>query len=207
MTKANASPLAAAPVLATTTTAVLRRMERDYATIDTLSRRTVAAMYAVYAAHAIAIGWATRLRVWPIPLRHRPAKIAGAALVGAGASIALASALRFESIAQLSGTEPGALHTAGIYGWSRNPQYLGLGLTVTGIAIAVRSGFVGVLGAGAWAAYHRWIPAEEGHLVRLFGDEYREYMARVPRWVGFATKPVDSQSDYGLRSTRLIEST
>jgi hypothetical protein len=85
MTRAYAPPLAASAVLASTTTAVLRRMERDYATTDTLSRRTVAAIYAVYAAHVIAIGLGTRLRVWPIPVRRQPANITGAAFVGAGA--------------------------------------------------------------------------------------------------------------------------
>jgi protein-S-isoprenylcysteine O-methyltransferase Ste14 len=28
-----------------------------------------------------------------------------------------------------------------------------------------------------------WIPSEERHLDRIFGEQYRTYAARTPRWL------------------------
>lgn len=90
----------------------------------------------------------------------------------------------FGAGAQLSGIEPGSLHATGIYRYSRNPQYLGLGLAATGAALAGRSGFAALGAAGVWLAFRRWIPAEEQHLIRMFGDRYAQYKADVHRWLG-----------------------
>lgn len=98
--------------------------------------------------------------------------------------MALAGARPFGAGAQVSGTKSGSLHTAGIYRYSRNPKYLGLGLAASGFAIATRSSFAGLIAAGVWAAYRRRIPSEERHLTRTFGIDYRRYRADVGRWLG-----------------------
>jgi protein-S-isoprenylcysteine O-methyltransferase Ste14 len=165
---------------------VLRRMEAEYAETDTLSKPTVAAMYAAYGAHIAALAWSSSRRVWPARLPVGPCRIGGTALAAAGAGIALAGARPFGAGAQISGIVPGSLHATGIYRYSRNPQYLGLGLAATGIALLARSAFAGLLAAGVWAAYQRWIPSEERHLTRIFGKDYRNYEATVPRWLGSA---------------------
>lgn len=41
-----------------------------------------------------------------------------------------------------------------------------------------------MLAAGVWTTYHRWIPAEEDHLARMFGTEYTTYQACAARWIG-----------------------
>lgn len=186
-----AVPALAAGALGAVTTAVLRRMEAEYRSQDTLAKPTVAAMYVTYTAHAAALAWACARRVWPLRLPLRSSRTVGTALALTGSGVALVGARPFGAGAQLSGTEPGTLHATGIYRYSRNPQYLGLVVTAAGMALARRSGFAGLSAAGVWLAYRRWIPSEESHLARMFGDPYLTYRARVPRWVGTKTERGD----------------
>lgn len=176
-------PVLAAGVLGGCTAVVLRRMEQEYTAADTLSRRTVTAMYGVYAAHGAVLSWASIRRIWPLPLPARSAAFVGKATALSGAGIALAGAGPFGPSWQLSGVEPGQLHDRGIYRYSRNPQYLGLILAAAGLAADRRSAFAGLSAAGLWFTYRRWIPSEERHLTRVFGSQYTQYRARVPRWL------------------------
>ena len=79
---------------------------------------------------------------------------------------------------------PALLMTGGPYAFSRHPMYIGelalwLGLAVLFGSPPVLVGFV------AWfAVMQRLAVWEEGALEAAFGDAYRRYKARVPRWVG-----------------------
>jgi protein-S-isoprenylcysteine O-methyltransferase Ste14 len=81
----------------------------------------------------------------------------------------------------------GELYTDGPYAYTRNPQYVGMIVGVTGFGFAVDSALVAAL-----AAVHvGWVfllpRAEEPHLRAEFGDAYDRYAERVPRFVGVAT--------------------
>jgi protein-S-isoprenylcysteine O-methyltransferase Ste14 len=77
-----------------------------------------------------------------------------------------------------------ALVTTGIHGWTRNPIYLGLFLVYGGIGIAVRSPSILILTLPlAIAIRYGVVAREEAYLERRFGDTYRDYKARVRRWV------------------------
>ena len=77
-----------------------------------------------------------------------------------------------------------ALVTAGIHGWSRNPIYLGIFLVYGGIGIAARSPSILILMLPlAIAIRYGVVAREETYLERRFGDTYRDYKARVRRWV------------------------
>lgn len=178
------TPLLVAGGLAAATVPVVRRMEHDYETIDDLRPSTVVAMYATYGAHTVALAWAATRRVWPVPIRTTPAVAVGAGLAAAGTVIAVAGMGSFDSAAQLSGTEPGTLHATGIYRVTRNPQYLGISIALAGVALTSRSAYTALLAAGVTATYGRWIPVEERHLTRTFGDSYRRYRASTHRWLG-----------------------
>lgn len=75
--------------------------------------------------------------------------------------------------------------TGGLYGVSRNPQILALSIALLGICIAT----------GSWAATfllivtqlfsHARILAEEESCLGQYGDSYRDYMKRVPRYFLF----------------------
>ena len=74
--------------------------------------------------------------------------------------------------------------TTGIHGWTRNPIYLGMFLMYGGIGMAVRSPWILILALPlAIAIRYGVVAREEAYLERRFGDAYRDYKARVRRWV------------------------
>jgi protein-S-isoprenylcysteine O-methyltransferase Ste14 len=76
------------------------------------------------------------------------------------------------------------LATAGIYGLSRNPIYLGNTIALLGIALALRWSWLLLLVPVTMAAVVALaIAREERHLELRFGDVYRVYKARVRRWI------------------------
>jgi protein-S-isoprenylcysteine O-methyltransferase Ste14 len=77
-----------------------------------------------------------------------------------------------------------ALVTTGIHGWTRNPIYLGMFLVYGGVGIAVRSPSILILTLPlAIALRYGVVAREEAYLEWRFGDIYRDYKARVRRWV------------------------
>lgn len=79
--------------------------------------------------------------------------------------------------------ETTALIETGAYAYTRNPLYLGLTLGYTGIALAARSALpLAILPGVLWAMSAGVIEREERYLERKFGDAYRAYKNRVPRW-------------------------
>jgi protein-S-isoprenylcysteine O-methyltransferase Ste14 len=76
------------------------------------------------------------------------------------------------------------LVTTGIHGLSRNPLYVSLYLFYSGIAIAANSIAALVLVVPlAIVIRHGVVAREEVYLERKFGDAYRAYKSRVPRWL------------------------
>jgi len=77
-----------------------------------------------------------------------------------------------------------ALVTTGIHGWTRNPIYLGMFLVYGGVGIAARSPWTLVLTLPlAITIRYGVVAREETYLERRFGDAYRDYKARVRRWL------------------------
>ena len=77
-----------------------------------------------------------------------------------------------------------ALVTTGIHGWSRNPIYVGMFLIYGGIGMAVGSPWIIVLTLPLAVTLRYGVVArEEAYLERRFGDAYRDYRARVRRWL------------------------
>jgi protein-S-isoprenylcysteine O-methyltransferase Ste14 len=76
------------------------------------------------------------------------------------------------------------LVTTGIHGWTRNPIYLGMFLVYVGIGMAMRSPSILILTLPlAMVIRYGVVAREEAYLERRFGDAYRDYKARVRRWV------------------------
>lgn len=77
-----------------------------------------------------------------------------------------------------------AIVTEGPYRFTRNPLYVGLTLMYCGIsALANALPAVLLLPAILNVMRHGVISREERYLEGKFGDEYREYKERVPRWI------------------------
>ena len=77
------------------------------------------------------------------------------------------------------------LVTEGIHGFMRNPMYTAIIMFVAGLAIALGSDWMFVLVVPAALILHFGVvKREERYLETKFGESYRSYMHRVPRyWV------------------------
>ena len=127
-----------------------------------------------------------------LPLRFPVRRLGLVQWIVTGSLILIGSALFAAGIRNFSraGTpvptrEPTrALVTTGIHGWTRNPIYLGMFLIYAGIGIGVHSPSILVLAAPlAIVIRYGVVAREEAYLERRFGDTYRDYKARVRRWI------------------------
>lgn len=72
----------------------------------------------------------------------------------------------------------------GPYRFSRNPDYIGQALVFVGIALAANSWLpLFILPVVLFVVQHFVIEREERYLETKFGEEYRDYRARVRRWL------------------------
>lgn len=163
---------------------LLSTMSRDLAKRGQLRSSTATAMWAGYAAHTFATAWALHRRSMPLHVTGLPARLVGVGLIGAGGALCASGMSVFTSPRELTGTSNQALTTKGIYRYSRNPQYLGYVLVLTGAALARRSGTALASAAALAAAYAAWVPVEEAHLARLHGEPYERYLRGIHRWWG-----------------------
>ena len=117
---------------------------------------------------------------------HWISAINASALILMGIAVFAASIRNFSRAGTpVPGNQPTlALVTTGIHGWSRNPIYVGMFLMYCGIGVGVRSPWILILTLPL-AITIRWgvVAREEAYLERRFGDAYRDYKARVRRWV------------------------
>jgi len=77
-----------------------------------------------------------------------------------------------------------AIVTDGIYGYTRNPMYLGFAIAYIGIALAFASPGALLL-LPPVLIWMNWlqIPREETYLQSRFGEDYTAYKAKVRRWI------------------------
>ena len=149
-----------------------------------LRASTAATMWTAYAAHTAFTGWSLARGALPLPVPEGVARPVGAAMLAAGAGLCVAGMGRFAGAEELTGTRNQTLLTTGVYRWSRNPQYLGYLLALTGAGLGRRSGAALGAAAALGAVYSAWIPVEERHLTGLHGQPYADYCRRTRRWWG-----------------------
>jgi protein-S-isoprenylcysteine O-methyltransferase Ste14 len=77
------------------------------------------------------------------------------------------------------------LVTNGVYGVSRNPSYVSAVMLNLSIGIACLSWlFVLIAIVDFFLLGYYVVVIEEPFLLSMYGDTYREYMNRTPRWIG-----------------------
>jgi protein-S-isoprenylcysteine O-methyltransferase Ste14 len=76
------------------------------------------------------------------------------------------------------------LVTKGIYRYSRHPMQLSLFPLLLGVGIATASWVFLLFPVIFVIVLFLWADAEERHCLKYYGDAYREYMDRTPRWIG-----------------------
>jgi protein-S-isoprenylcysteine O-methyltransferase Ste14 len=111
--------------------------------------------------------------------------VLGGILMAAGFGLIISANLTFRA----RGTPPEpwkpvvALVTNGIFGWMRNPMYVGGTLFLAGLAIALASSWMLVTTIlSAFVLHFGVVKREERYLAARFGEPYRRYMASVPRY-------------------------
>ncbi|WP_392507525.1 methyltransferase family protein [Naumannella halotolerans] len=109
------------------------------------------------------------------------AALAGAGLFVAGGAQLLARSTTVDPLVPGESTE---LVTDGVYGYTRNPIYVGDLLLLLGLAIG-QGKLISYLPVVAFAALidRRQIPLEEAALAETFGDDFNDYAEQVPRWL------------------------
>ena len=74
--------------------------------------------------------------------------------------------------------------TKGIYRFSRNPMYFGIFLIFVGTGIACVSCVFLLFTAVFMILSHIVVVSEERFCLQKYGNAYREYLNRIPRWIG-----------------------
>jgi protein-S-isoprenylcysteine O-methyltransferase Ste14 len=74
--------------------------------------------------------------------------------------------------------------TKGVYSISRNPQYVGDFFINISISIACLSWIFLLVAIVAVIFEHNIVASEERFLLEKYGNAYREYMNKIPRWIG-----------------------
>ena len=111
----------------------------------------------------------------------------GAGLLILGIAVSVAGKRHFQRVGTNVYTfeEPGELVTDGLYGFSRNPMYLGLVVAGAGAALVSATLSALVLVAAFAITVRCWyIAFEENAMRRQFGDAYEAYCREVGRWFG-----------------------
>lgn len=79
--------------------------------------------------------------------------------------------------------EDSALVVEGIYRHTRNPMYVGMALACAAVAVACNTAWPLLMLAPTLLAIRYYVIArEEAYLAIRFGEDYRDYCAKVPRW-------------------------
>lgn len=137
------------------------------------------------------LAWLLETRVRRVPLAGDgapppPVVLVGWLLVALGFGVMLWAMATFARArtAILPHRPASRLVTAGPFGLSRNPMYVGMSLVYAGLALRLNWGWPLVVLPVVWVALYRFvIRREERYLGHAFGAEYAAYQRRVRRWL------------------------
>jgi protein-S-isoprenylcysteine O-methyltransferase Ste14 len=109
----------------------------------------------------------------------------GTAWLYAGIAIyVIAMIIGISAAITIAGTESGKPFTTGMYRYSRHPLSFNMFVALLGIGIATASWLYLLLLVILMVLTHFQVVIEERSCSTKFGDTYREYMNRTPRWIG-----------------------
>jgi len=88
------------------------------------------------------------------------------------------------SIVNISTTPLGQPFTKGMYRYSRHPMMFSESITFVGVSVASASWIFLLLSVVIIILQTSQAVAEERGCLETYGDKYKEYMNRTPRWIG-----------------------
>jgi protein-S-isoprenylcysteine O-methyltransferase Ste14 len=121
--------------------------------------------------------------------------IIGALLVAAGETLRLAGVAAAGTATRRRSRDVQRLVTYGVFGWVRNPLYVGNFLIWMGFTVI--SGvywFLPITALLFALEYTLIVRYEEGVLESIFGSSYLAYKSRTPRWLPRPPRPADRDS-------------
>jgi protein-S-isoprenylcysteine O-methyltransferase Ste14 len=141
------------------------------------------------AAITLAIGflldWMFPVFVLTVLMTYSMRIAAGLVLMAAGGTLAIVAERQFHRLGTpVPPWKPTrALATGGIYAFVRNPIYVGMITAMAGVAVALAGDWLLVLLVPmSLVLHHGVVKPEERYLEQKFGDAWRDYAARVPRY-------------------------
>ena len=136
--------------------------------------------------------WHSEFHLFPWPLDIQlidspVAKVIGVLLISLGCILFIMAYVSFGDSWRVGFDvkSPGALVTTGVFSFSRNPIYLFLDLWFIGTFMINGRLIFLILAVLAFGVQHWQILQEEAFLTNLYGQAYRNYLARTGRYVGF----------------------
>ncbi len=102
----------------------------------------------------------------------------GLAIFGGGLAI-----LSFATLS-VARAEAGKPFSGGIYRFSRHPMYLSMFLVYAAVSVAAASWLFALITIVTFFLQRSQAIQEENYCLNKFGQAYRQYLARTPRWIG-----------------------
>ena len=147
-------------------------------------------LHAAFALTLLGYGvWTALLRVLgPGPLGvgtpQTPALLAGTGVALAGLAVVVLAQAQMGASWRIGIDErPTGLVTHGLYRFSRNPIYLGMVAVTVGVALVAPSGWTTMGALLSYVVVGFQARAEEEHLSRMHGDDFRAWAARTGRFL------------------------
>lgn len=116
-----------------------------------------------------------------------PAPLLAVVLLCIGAGLMVATHFNMGSSWRIGvpgeGNDIDKLVTGGLHKISRNPIYLGIMIMIAGLVVAAPGPLTIAGFAVTFLGLRKIIAQEESYLNAQFGDAYRDYCARVRRWI------------------------
>ncbi len=136
---------------------------------------------------------------WPLPwllfperlhavvLQGLAFRLAGCVMMTGGIALFAAALLSFGDSWRvgIDRETPGALVTSGVFAWSRNPIFVFMDAAAVGTFLLTGRLFFGLFALLTVVAIHLQILREEGFLEARYGEAYRAYRQRTPRYLGW----------------------
>ena len=174
----------ALPIIILLAVYALWKARLEYKQKGKLSIRTAIYAYIAYILHALLTCYAAWRSLWRLPISETASIVMGISMLLGGIILYIAGKSAFRSWRRASGLEADKLVTTGAYQYSRNPLMVGWGLILLGIALFGGSFLALLLVALFWLMFRITLVIEEEYLEQVYGDEYREYCSRTPRYFG-----------------------
>jgi protein-S-isoprenylcysteine O-methyltransferase Ste14 len=138
---------------------------------------------------AIALGWGIEFLAGPV-VPFSSDRSLGLSVGGILVALGLALVVSAMQLFRKTGQDPAPwknspeIIATGLYRWTRNPMYLGMGLLQAGIGLLMANLLVVALVPVTWfVIYKIAIRHEEEYLEEKFGNAYLDYKRSVRRWI------------------------